>query len=65
MPPNPPGPTPARSAADVDGAIRELWRTAGRVLTVEQRREYEVLLMEWARAYMAERAAQGGAELAA
>ncbi|MGW1492545.1 hypothetical protein [Streptomyces sp. NPDC002402] len=65
MPLTPPGPTPARSAADVDGEIRELWRRTGRVLTSEQRREYEQLLMEWARAYQAERAAHGGAELAA
>ena len=60
-----PRPTPVRSAAVVNAEIRELWRRAGRVLTVEQRREYEGLLVEWAEAYRAERAAQAGAELAA
>ena len=65
MPLSPPGPGPARSAAVVDAEIRALWRLAGRVLTVEQRREYERLLMEWARAYQAERVGCGGAELAA
>lgn len=58
-------PTVARSAADLNRLIRELWQRAGRVLTVEQRREYEGLLVEWAEAYRAERAAQAGAELAA
>lgn len=48
-------PTVARSAADLNRLIRELWQRAGRVLTVEQRREYEGLLVEWAEAYRAER----------
>lgn len=61
----PPGPTPARSAAVVNELIRQLWQRAGRVLTGEQRREYDALLVEWAEAYRAERAAQAGAELAA
>lgn len=65
MPLSPPGSTPARSAAVVDAEIRALWRLAGRVLTVEQRREYERLLMEWAAAERAERVGCGGAELAA
>lgn len=65
MSPSLPRPTGVRSAADLDRLIRELWQQAGRVLTVEQREEYEGLLVEWAEAYKAERAAQAGAELAA
>lgn len=65
MPSSLPGPTAPRSAAVVNDLIRQLWARAGRVLTGEQRREYEVLLVEWAEAYRAERAAHGGAELAA
>ena len=48
-------PTGARSAADLERLIRELWQRAGRVLTTEQRSEYEGLLVEWAEAYKAER----------
>jgi hypothetical protein len=55
MSPNPPRPTSARSAAAVNAAIRALWQRAGRVLTTEQRREYEGLVVEWARADEAER----------
>lgn len=65
MPSTPSGPTPARSAAEVDAEIRALWRTAGRVLTAEQRQEYGRLVVEWAAADRAEQAAHGGAELAA
>lgn len=61
MPLTPPGPTPARSAADLNEAIRDLW--SGGVLTDEAR--YRQLLVEWAEACKAERAAQDGAELAA
>lgn len=63
MPLSPPGSTPARSAADVDAEIRALWVDG--VLPEEQRREYERLVVEWAAADRAERAARGGAELAA
>lgn len=55
MSPSPPRPTAARSAAVVNEAIRALWQRAGRVLTVEQRREYEGLVVEWAQADQAER----------
>ena len=65
MPPTPAPPGSARSAADLNQLIRALWRRADRVLTVEQRREYERLVVEWAQADRAERDAHGGAELAA
>lgn len=52
MPLSPPGPTPARSAADINVEIRALWDDG--VLTDAAR--YRQLLMEWARAYQAERA---------
>jgi hypothetical protein len=38
----------------VNELIRGLWARAGGVLTVEQRREYETLLDEWATALKAE-----------
>jgi hypothetical protein len=38
----------------VNEEIRALWARAGGVLTVEQRREYEALLGEWAAAVRAE-----------
>jgi hypothetical protein len=43
-----------RSADVVNEEIRALWARAGGVLTVEQRREYEALLDEWAAAKQAE-----------
>ncbi|MBT2389842.1 hypothetical protein J7E87_10455 [Streptomyces sp. ISL-1] len=61
-------PTPAdrdsvRSVAQVNAEIRELW--SGGVLPEERRPEYERLVVAWARAHRTERAAQGGAGLAA
>jgi hypothetical protein len=55
MSPNLPRPTAARSAEVVNRLIRALWQRTGRVLTVEQRREYEGLVVEWAQADQAER----------
>ncbi|QKW06176.1 hypothetical protein HUT18_06940 [Streptomyces sp. NA04227] len=40
----------ARSADVVNEEIRALWLRAGGKLTVEQRREYEALVTEWAQA---------------
>lgn len=38
----------ARSADEVNEEIRGLWRRAGGTLSVEQREEYQRLVMEWA-----------------
>ena len=54
MPPTPDPAGSVRSAALVNELIRDLWARAGGVLTVEQRREYEALLDEWATALKAE-----------
>ncbi len=40
----------ARSSADVNEQIRALWLRAGGTLSSEQRRQYEVLVTEWAEA---------------
>lgn len=61
MPLSPPGPAPARPVADVNVEIRGLW--AGGVLADRER--YHQLLVEWAQADRAERAAKAEAELAA
>ncbi|MFJ6931307.1 hypothetical protein ACIQUP_28890 [Streptomyces nigra] len=37
-----------RSADEVNEEIRALWRRAGGTLSVEQREEYQRLVMEWA-----------------
>ncbi|MEV5909989.1 hypothetical protein DMH25_06060 [Streptomyces sp. WAC 01325] len=39
-----------RSADEVNEEIRALWRRAGGTLSVEQRAEYQRLVMEWAKA---------------
>lgn len=39
-----------RSAALANELIRDLWARAGGVLTEAQRREYELLVSEWAAA---------------
>jgi hypothetical protein len=44
----------ARSAAELNDLIRALWQRAGGTLNAEQRREYEVLVTEWAAAVRAE-----------
>jgi predicted SpoU family rRNA methylase len=41
-------PVSERSAAEVNEEIRALWRRSGGTLTVEQREEYQRLVMEWA-----------------
>ncbi|MFE2970892.1 hypothetical protein ACFXKC_46285 [Streptomyces sp. NPDC059340] len=47
-------PGSARSAAELNEEIRALWLRAGGTLSPEQRREYEVLVTEWAAAVRAE-----------
>ncbi|MFF6999904.1 hypothetical protein ACFY93_33930 [Streptomyces sp. NPDC008313] len=37
-----------RSAADVNEEIRALWFRAGGTLNIEERREYQRLVTEWA-----------------
>lgn len=54
-----PRPTPVRSAAVINAAIRGLWARAGGVLLPSQREEYERLVVEYAAAVRVE------AELAA
>lgn len=54
MPPTPSRPTPVRSAAAVNEAIRDLWRESGGTLTAEQRAEYGRLLEEWEQAVRGE-----------
>ncbi|MGC9540471.1 hypothetical protein [Streptomyces sp. UG1] len=39
-----------RSADEVNEEIRALWRRSGGTLSVEQREEYQRLVMEWAKA---------------
>jgi hypothetical protein len=39
-----------RSAAEVNEEIRALWRRSGGTLSVEEREEYQRLVMEWAAA---------------
>ncbi|MFH0518359.1 hypothetical protein ACHBTE_14415 [Streptomyces sp. M41] len=39
-----------RSADEVNEEIRALWRRSGGTLSVEQREEYQRLVMEWAAA---------------
>ncbi len=44
-----------RSAAQLNEQIRALWQRAdGRLTTAEERREYELLVVEWAAAARAE-----------
>jgi hypothetical protein len=55
MSPDFPGRGSVRSAADLNEAIRALWlRLGGRPVTVVERREYELLVVEWAAAVRAE-----------
>jgi len=39
-----------RSAAEVNEEIRALWFRTGGTLTMEERREYQRLVLEWAKA---------------
>lgn len=52
----PPASSPgsARSAAAINEQIRALWARAGGTLTVEQKREYDGLVAEWAAAVRGE-----------
>jgi Na+/H+-translocating membrane pyrophosphatase len=43
-------PATDRSAAEVNEEIRALWRRSGGTLSVEQREEYQRLVLEWAAA---------------
>ncbi|MFF9815760.1 hypothetical protein [Streptomyces sp. NPDC014006] len=43
-----------RSAADVNEEIRALWLRAGGTLSVQEREEYELLVVQWAAAVRAE-----------
>ncbi|MEG3627775.1 hypothetical protein [Streptomyces poriticola] len=43
-------PPSERSAAEVNAEIRALWIRSGGTLSVEQREEYQRLVMEWAAA---------------
>ncbi|MEU1042482.1 hypothetical protein ACFYP4_20775 [Streptomyces sp. NPDC005551] len=40
----------ARSAAEVNEEIRALWFRTGGTLTMDERREYQRLVLEWAAA---------------
>ncbi|MEU6733654.1 MULTISPECIES: hypothetical protein [Streptomyces] len=55
MPPTDESHDSARSAADVNEQIRSLWLRAGGRLSNEQRKEYELLVTEWAVAMREER----------
>lgn len=55
MIPDPLSPGSVRSAAAVNEEIRAFWlRLGGRVPTAAERREYELLVAEWAAAMRAE-----------
>ena len=43
-------PSSERSAAEVNEEIRALWFRAGGTLSMEERREYQRLVLEWAEA---------------
>jgi len=43
-------PSSERSAEEVNEEIRALWRRSGGTLSVEQREEYQRLVLEWAAA---------------
>jgi predicted SpoU family rRNA methylase len=42
--------SPQRTADEVNEEIRALWRRSGGTLSVEQREEYQRLVLEWAAA---------------
>ncbi|MER6065167.1 MULTISPECIES: hypothetical protein [unclassified Streptomyces] len=43
-----------RSAAEVNEQIRALWLRAGGTLSAQERAEYELLVVEWAKAIRGE-----------
>jgi hypothetical protein len=45
-----PEPTSERSAAEVNEEIRALWFRTGGTLSMEERRQYQRLVLEWAEA---------------
>ncbi|MCF2128115.1 hypothetical protein L1I79_16965 [Strepomyces sp. STD 3.1] len=47
-------PGSVRSAAELNEKIRALWRRAGGTLSAQERVEYELLVVEWARAIRGE-----------
>ena len=50
MSPDSPPPGSVRSAAEVNEQIRALWLRAGGTLSAQERAEYELLVVEWAKA---------------
>ncbi|MCE3029269.1 MULTISPECIES: hypothetical protein [Actinomycetes] len=50
MSPHFPPPGSARSAAEVNEQIRALWLRTGGSLSAQERAEYELLVVEWAKA---------------
>ncbi|MGW0566054.1 hypothetical protein [Streptomyces tauricus] len=53
-------PGSVRSAAELNEDIRALWQRAGGQLNGEQRREYQLLVTQWAAAVQRERQAVPG-----
>ncbi|WP_395572448.1 hypothetical protein [Streptomyces sp. BK79] len=54
MSPDSTTPASVRSAAELNDRIRALWRRAGGSLSAQERVEYELLVVEWARAIRGE-----------
>ncbi|WP_328684689.1 hypothetical protein OG226_40510 [Streptomyces sp. NBC_01261] len=50
MSPDSVAPGSVRSASEVNEQIRALWLRAGGSLSTEEREEYELLVVEWAKA---------------
>ncbi|WP_031088424.1 hypothetical protein [Streptomyces sp. NRRL WC-3549] len=50
MSPYPNASVPVRSASVINEEIRELWRRSGGLLSPEDEKEYQRLLVEWAAA---------------
>ncbi|WP_406010194.1 hypothetical protein OG440_31885 [Streptomyces sp. NBC_00637] len=48
MSPNSVSPGSVRSATELNERIRDLWLRAGGSLSVQERAEYELLVVEWA-----------------
>ncbi|MGW3410231.1 hypothetical protein [Streptomyces sp. NPDC000888] len=60
MPPDLELPGSVRSAAQLNEQIRELWQRADGQLSTTQRREYQLLVTQWAAAVDLERGAASG-----